>query len=71
LPNAVSRNEVGGLPTKQCALDSCCSPAPHLYDDHFDQYYCDLECLAEYIAEHPEEVGEWYARMNVHVVDND
>lgn len=55
-------------PARHCAVASCNSPNPQLYDDNFEQYYCDSECLATYIAENPDRVAEWYARLNVYEV---
>lgn len=70
-PNVVNASEVGGIPERKCAVASCNSPSPDLYDDHLEQYYCDVDCLAEYICENPEQIAEWYARMNIHVIKND
>jgi hypothetical protein len=51
---------------ERCAVASCNRTNPGLYDDNLDQYYCDDECLAMYIAEHPEEIAEFYKRLNIH-----
>lgn len=68
-PNTIHHGEVGGADERRCAVASCNSPAPQLYDDHLEQYYCDVDCLAEYIAENPEEIADWYAHLNIHIME--
>jgi hypothetical protein len=69
--NTIHPSEVGGVEERKCAVASCNSTNPQLYDEHFEHYYCDADCLAEYICENPEEVADWYAHINIQVIDED
>jgi len=57
----------GGRSQMICANPSCVQPTTDssLYDETKDQYYCDLECLQEYLSEHIEEALEVYVRFNI------
>lgn len=56
-------------PDNRCAVASCGLTNPQLYDDHLEQYYCDRDCLEEYIAENPGTIADWYERLHVAHVD--
>lgn len=35
-----------------------------LYDEHFENYFCDRQCFSEHFAEN-EEYRDYYERLNV------
>lgn len=50
-----------------CANPSCVQPVTEesLYDEKKDHYYCDLECLQEYLSENIYLATEVYVRFNI------
>ena len=54
-----------------CYLPSCSAAHPQIYDERTEQYFCDIDCLTEYFAENPDDFVEWYARMNVQIIEED
>lgn len=59
-----------GVEDVRCEVPSCGSPNPKLYDDNFEIYYCDMECLATYIAENPDLFAKWYAGLCIYPHEN-
>lgn len=55
----------------RCSLPSCYCLHPKLYDERIEQYFCDIDCLTEFIAENPDSIAEWYAKMNIQIIEED
>ncbi len=51
---------------RRCAVASCGGTAPLIYDEHFEHYYCDRECLEVFITENPSMIAEAYARIYIY-----
>ena len=43
--------------------------ATAVYDDYYDQYFCDRQCFEEWAIDNSELIQRFYERMNVGEVD--
>lgn len=59
------------MEANRCALLSCYSLNPRLYDERVERYFCDIDCFTEFVAENPEEFADYYARLNIHIIEED